>query len=114
MPSIAAAFFVAVCSACSGVMPSATNVSSSRVFNPQPVYTASDPITIIAPALNARLAVSMFRPMKALKRIGARANGGSGSAGTVRVYGDFLAQHVRRVDRGFDFLEREGLELRHV
>ena len=51
---------VAVASACAGVMPALTNQPSSRVFWPNIVYTASDPIASFTPALNARRVDSRF------------------------------------------------------
>src|SRR5215467_3358986 len=61
MPSISAGMVVAVFSACSLVIPIFTNHASSRMFRPKPLYTASDPRTIFAPALKALVAVAKFR-----------------------------------------------------
>jgi len=61
IPRTSAALVVAVASAWAGVIPSLTNHPSSRVFCPNPVNTASDPIPSLTPALNARRAVSKFR-----------------------------------------------------
>src|SRR5215475_6125784 len=48
MPSISAGLIVQVLSASSGVIPIFTNHLSSRMFRPKPLYTASDPTTILA------------------------------------------------------------------
>src|SRR5688572_5680419 len=62
-PSKPAAVVVAVASAWAGVMPAFTNHSNSRVFCPNIVNTASDPMPIFTPALNARAVDSRFFAM---------------------------------------------------
>src|ERR1035437_11742 len=47
-----------------GVMPALTNQASSRVFSPNMVYNASDPMANRTPARNAFFAVSRLRAMK--------------------------------------------------
>lgn len=63
MPNNSAAVVVAVASACAGVMPALTNHSSSRVFWPNMVYTASDPMPIRTPAFTASRTESRLRAM---------------------------------------------------
>ena len=60
------AVVVQVASACAGVMPASMNHRSSRVFCPNMCMSASEPMTMRAPARWARRVVSTLRAMKLL------------------------------------------------
>ena len=68
MPRTSAPFVVAVASACAGVMPSLHEPSELARVLAEHVNTASDPMPIFTPALNARRAVSKLRKPERVER----------------------------------------------